>query len=140
IKWMPISLLTDGDALEKRALKILANEIGYHRVNMSMMLAGAGWAVFASRFLAPRASPRMLIGVLSGVIAYAQALTGGRMGYVSWAAVGLMLATIRTRALLVVGPVLVLGLLVLVPAAAQRMLEGFDASTSDYAAYADQRL
>ena len=41
-------MLTNGDELQERALKILVNEIGYHRVTMSMMLAGASWAVFAS--------------------------------------------------------------------------------------------
>ena len=48
---MPIDYALSGDQLEARSRKILANEIGYHRVNLSMMLAGASWAIFAARAL-----------------------------------------------------------------------------------------
>jgi O-antigen ligase len=127
IKWMPMDLLTNGEALQQRALKILVNEVGYSRVNMSMMLAGAGWAVFSVRFLTPRRRTWLLAVVGFGVIAYAQALTGGRMGYVAWAAVGLILCTIRGRGMLLLAPVFVLAVAVAVPAAKDRLLEGFDA-------------
>ena len=132
IKWMPLEMLTSGAELERRALKILVNEIGYHRVNMSMMLAAASWAVFASRALVTDWRHRAFVVLAAATVVYAQALTGGRMGYVTWAAVGLVLCCIRDRALLAVGPVAVAAILFVVPAAGQRMLEGFDPSTSDY--------
>ncbi|MCC7416117.1 MAG: O-antigen ligase family protein [Acidobacteria bacterium] len=133
IKWMPIGLLSDGEALEQRALKILQNEIGYQRVNMSMMLAGAGWAVLATRSLAATWRMRLGIVALFLVIAYAQAVTGGRMGYVAWAAVGLGMCLIRGRSLLLLAPVVVLAVQLLVPAAGQRLLQGVDDNgASDY--------
>ncbi len=49
IRWMPLSAIADGDALTERSLKILSNEVGYHRVNLAVLLAGAVWAVFAAR-------------------------------------------------------------------------------------------
>ena len=133
IKWMPLGLLTSGDELERRALKILVNEIGYHRVNMSMMLAAASWAIFASRVLCRDWRQRAFMILAAAIVVYAQVLTGGRMGYVTWAAIGLVLCCIRDRALLAAAPVLVAALLVAVPAAGERMLEGFDSSTFDYA-------
>lgn len=133
IKWMPLGLLTDGEALERRALKILVNEVGYHRVNMSMMLAGAAWAIFASRHLAATMVQRLGVVALSGTVVFAQALTGGRMGYVTWGAVGLILCTIRGRGMLLAAPVVVMAISFVVPAAADRLAQGFDPSTSEYA-------
>ncbi|MET0554051.1 MAG: O-antigen ligase domain-containing protein, partial [Vicinamibacteria bacterium] len=51
IKWMPIDYALSGDQLEARSGKILTREVGYHRVNLSMMLAGASWALFSARTL-----------------------------------------------------------------------------------------
>ena len=48
IRWMPLSAALTGGELSARSLKVLLNEIGFHRVNLSMMLAGAFW-----RFLRP---------------------------------------------------------------------------------------
>lgn len=132
IKWMPLELLGSGDELERRAQKILVNEIGYHRVNLSMMLAAASWAMFASRGLFADWRQRALVVIASGTVVFAQALTGGRMGYVTWAAIGLVLCSIRNRTLLATAPVLVAAVLLAVPAVGERMREGFDPGTSDY--------
>jgi O-antigen ligase len=139
IKWMPFSLLTNGEALQQRALKILVNEIGYHRVTMSMMLAGASWAVFSARWLVTNRRHRQLMFAAAGAIVFAQALTGGRMGYVTWAIIGLTLLTIRDRAFLLLGPVVVAAVFLIVPAAGERLLQGFDPSTSVYSAELDRR-
>lgn len=132
IKWMPMEMLTNGDALQERALKILVNEIGFHRVTMSMMLAGASWAVFAARGLVADRRGRVLIYVAAAAIVLAQALTGGRMGYVTWAAIGLVLFLIRDRAALLLAPFAVAGVLLLVPAAGERLMQGFEPSTAEY--------
>ena len=47
IRWMPPSAALSGEGLSRRSLKIISNEVGYSRVNMSRMLAGASWAVLA---------------------------------------------------------------------------------------------
>jgi O-antigen ligase len=90
--------------------------------------------VYASRDLVSRHWLKLLVVALAGTIVFAQALTGGRMGYVTWAVVGLILCSIRGRWLLVAGPVLAVALLAVVPAAADRLLQGFDPSTSEYGA------
>jgi O-antigen ligase len=59
------------------------------------------------------------------VILYAQALTGGRAGYGTWLAVGLALSLMRARRYLLIIPAVAAMVLALVPAARERMLQGF---------------
>lgn len=131
IKWMPLSYALDGESLSSRSLKILTNEVGYHRVNISAMLAGASWAIFATRPLALVTWQRAAILAATVSVAYAQALTAGRAGYVTWAAVGFILCSMRWRKYLLAVPVLAIGVAVLAPGVTQRMLEGFTASSRD---------
>jgi len=143
IRWMPASSIIAGDDLSTRSLKILSNEVGYHRVNLSMMLAGAFWAMWVvSHVQIGWLSPR-LFTVASVITFYAQALTAGRMGYVTWAILGLFLSLVRWRKYLIAAPVLV-PLIVLVittvtPGVAERLLQGFSKETVDRARPIDKR-
>lgn len=139
IKWMPLSEVGSGAALSDRSLKILVNEIGYHRVNMSMMLAGGAWAVLAARVLAKNAVSAFFIVLASFSIVFAQALTGGRMGYGTWAMVGLILCLVRWRKLLLLGPVFAVVAMILVPGAVSRMTQGFTGESRDYNPVVEQR-
>ena len=125
IRWMPLSSAMSGEALSDRSVKILVNEVGYHRVNLSVMLAGASWAIFATRSLARRRVRSILIMLASLATLFAQALTGGRAGYAAWGVVGLALCTVRWRRYLLLVPVVALGSVMLVPGVAERMFEGF---------------
>jgi O-antigen ligase len=140
IRWMPLSSALSGDALSDRAVKILMNEVGYHRVNMSAMLAGASWALFALRPLASSNALRgwMLLGCV--MIVFAQALTGGRAGYVTFALVGLVLCLLRWRAYLLLTPVVVVGILAVAPGVTQRMLQGFTPDSRDASSRLEQVL
>lgn len=128
IRWMPPSAVVSGADLAARSLKLLGKEIGYHRVNLSTMLAGASWAIFAARGLPRQRFLSVLVVVAAGLTAYAQAVTGGRAGYVAWAVAGLMLGLLRWRRYLFVAPLAVMGLLSLVPGMRERMLTGIDTS------------
>ncbi len=138
IKWMPLSEAGSGSALSDRSLKILLNEIGYHRVNMSMMLAGAAWAVLATRILVKNPVGLVLVVLASFTIVFAQALTGGRTGYATWALVGFILCVIRWRKLLLLVPVFAVIIMIAVPGAVGRMTKGFTAETRDTNAYLDR--
>jgi O-antigen ligase len=124
IRWMPMSAALSGQELSERSAKILLNEIGYHRVNLSMMLAGASWAIFATRPLAKRRSLQVLIVAATLTVAYAQGLTGGRMGYVTWGVVGFTLCAVRWRKYLLAAPLVAVAFMVIVPGMAERMLQG----------------
>lgn len=130
IWWMPASSAVNAAALEARSRKIIANEIGYSRVNMSMMLSGASWAVLSTLPLARSRFQRTLVVGGFLLIAYAQALTGGRMGYATWGLVGLILCGLRWRKFLLLIPVFVLVLAVTVPGVMERMLSGFNERTA----------
>ena len=54
IRWMPLSTLTTGADLGARSLKILMREVGYHRVNIAVILAG----VVVASMRRPVQSPR----------------------------------------------------------------------------------
>lgn len=132
IRWMPPGAAISGQALTARSQKIILNEIGYHRVNLSMMLAGASWAVFAFRPLLKKGRHLVffvLIAVLS--LVYAQALTAGRAGYVTWGVVGLILCIIRWRKYLFFAPILVIAITLAIPGVVERMSQGFTRETRD---------
>lgn len=136
IRWMPGSAILSGSELSARSAKLLLNEIGYHRVNLSMMLAGAFWAIWATRALATRRSLALLIVAVSLLVAYAQALTAGRMGYVTWGGVGLVLCLVRWRRYLPLVPLVVMLMTWAIPAVEERMLQGF--SKGDFAGERDE--
>lgn len=131
IKWMPPQFALDGVALAHRSLRVLQQNVGFSRVNLSAMLAATSWAIYATKPLFDKPWHRVGVIALSGLTIYAQAMTAGRAGYVTWALVGLVLCAIRWRVFLVVAPILVASLLFLVPGVAGRMTEGFTAETVD---------
>ncbi len=131
IKWMPLDSVRQGGDLAARSLRILVNEVGYHRVNLSAMLAGGSWALLAASAMGSTRSRRWLMVAAGLSVAFAQALTGGRTGYATWGLIGLALGVLRWRGLLLMIPVGVAAVLVIVPGAQQRMFEGFSEESRD---------
>jgi O-antigen ligase len=125
---MPMECATGGQnkAVHHIRLKI-SQEVGYSADDFSTMLAGASWAMVACvpLFLKKWQKGLVIGGTL--LVAYGQALTGGRAGYVAWGAVGLILCAIKWRKYLLLAPVAPFALYVIFPAAAERMLQGFGA-------------
>jgi len=103
---------------------LLLSRTGYHRVNLSMMLAGSSWAVLALRGLTPDRRLHLLAILASVCVLYAQSLTAGRAGYIAWAVTGLVLCVVRWRAYLLVAPALVLALVLFMPSVSERILFG----------------
>ncbi len=120
------SLAVSGESLQRKALKVLPSNVGYHRVNLSMILAGAFWAVFFLKEKATKKQFFFLIIPACLVIFIAQATTGGRMGYVTWATIGGFLALFMWRKYLLLAPFAVLAIILLIPSAIDRLTMGFD--------------
>ena len=131
IRWVPLEYAMEGDKLQARSHKVIAREIGYHRVNMSMMLAGASWAIFVVGATARSWSPRLLLLAASLVVVFGQSLTAGRAGYGTWAVIGLLLCLVRWKRYLFLAPVVALGLVSFVPGVSERMSAGFSEETHD---------
>lgn len=131
IRWMPLNAVISGEELTGRSGKIILNETGYHRVNMSMMLAGASWAIFTLRSLWNNRKQKIFIIAISLTVFFAQALTGGRTGYATWAVIGVVLCLIRWRKHLLVAPLVALSMIWIVPGAMERMSQGFTPESRD---------
>lgn len=143
IRWMPLTALTDSKELELLSRKLLPKEVGFHPVNLSMMFGGAFWAMWVVShtrigFLAPS-----LLTVTSAITFLAQAFTAGRMGYVTWAVLGLFFSVVRWRKYLVAGPVLIpvfiFTITLIAPSAVERLLKGFSKETVDSSRTIDRR-
>jgi O-antigen ligase len=131
IRWMPFDALVSQELLVRRSQKILRAEIGYYRVDLSVMLAGASWALVAAQSLAVSLHRRVLVLISALMVVFAQALTAGRGGYVAWVVAGLTLTLLRWPRYLLLAPVLAIGLS-LVPGVSGRILEGvLNSNTSD---------
>lgn len=131
IRWMPLDTITNGAQLTERSLKILSNEVGYHRVNLAVLLAGAAWAIFAVRPITSSKMRQFWIAAASGATLFGLALTGGRAGYATWVVVGFILAMIRWRKYLFIAPFIVAIVISFVPAVQERFTQGFSADTRD---------
>ena len=99
--------------------------IGYHRCNLSTMLAGASWGILAALPMIRKKKYWVIVLAASGVTAFAQALTGGRAGYAAWGATGLTLCLLKWRKHLILAPVIVILLPIVFPGVVDRMLTGF---------------
>ncbi len=124
VRWMPLSEAGNGGDMAGRASKIIQNEIGYNRVTLSMMLAGASWASLAALPILKKNLHRLALFIAGGTIILGQALTGGRTGYVTWIALGIVLAALRWRKLLLLLPLGVIIIVTALPSVLDRMLQG----------------
>jgi len=113
-----------GERIQRTRLKICSS-IGYSAPNLSTILAGASWGMLAALPLARKKKHTLAILAAAGVIAFGQALTGGRAGYAAWGATGVMLCLLKWRKYLLLGPVLAILLPILLPGTVDRMLYGF---------------
>lgn len=124
VRWMPLSEMGGSADMASRASKLIQNEIGYNRVTLSMMLAGASWSTLAALPLLRKNTHRLILLAAGVTIILGQALTGGRTGYVTWVAIGIALAGLRWRKLLLILPVGLAIIATTMPSVRDRMLQG----------------
>jgi O-antigen ligase len=120
----PGAAFGDVEVLNHLRIK-LGRYLGYSACDISAMLAGASWATLAALPLFWQKKYQAIGIVVAGVVAYGQALTGGRAGFLAWGATGLILCLLKWRRYLILAPVVVILLPVVFPAATTRMLSGF---------------
>jgi len=136
IKWMPLSELGNGAALEQRAIRTLDREIGYFRSDLAVILAGASWAIYSVRHAMKGFFIRSFALASSLACALAVALTGGRIGMAAWVVTALMLAVFRWWRFLVFVPILLVVVITNVPSVLERFTQGMglgDESSSEEA-------
>ncbi len=122
-KTIPPWKITDVDGLTKYAIK-LDRRVGYHRVDLSAMLAGASWAFISTIILVRKNWQKCGIALAGGMVILGQALTGGRTGYIAWLLIGVFFAFFRWKKLLLVIPIIVILVFTLIPQIRDRILVG----------------
>ncbi len=124
-KAVPPWKIIDVESLSKYAIK-LDRRVGYHRVDLSAMLAGASWAILSVIILARHGWRRVGLLLASGMVLLGLALTGGRAGYMAWLLIGLFFGLFRWRKILIIMPLVVMMLLVFIPQIRERVSVGLE--------------
>jgi len=124
IRRLPFSSVLAGGGTINETRKA-CEDIGYGAVDMSTFLAGACWGIIASQVLVRQRKYKALILAAAGMVAFGQAMTGGRAGYLAWGTIGLLLCLIKWRKYLILVPVILILIPIVLPGAVDRMLEGF---------------
>ena len=126
------SLKISGDALQYKAFKVLSSNVGFHRVNLSMMLSGGFWMVFCMKEYVSSKKFYFLIIPMCLTIFVAQALTGGRMGYVTWAILGFLLCIFKWRKYFLLIPFVIMGIGIIAPSAIDRLTTGLVSNDDEF--------
>ena len=124
------SLELGGDALQHKAIKIISDSVGFHRVNISMMMSGAFWLVFCLKELVNAKCYWLLILPSCLIIFLAMALTGGRTGYGTWAILGGIYCLLKWRKYILLIPLVYMTVIVFAPSAVERLSFGFSSEES----------
>ena len=125
IRRLPIEgAFTDSASITHSRVK-LDRSIGYNACDVSGFLAGVSWGILALTSLIREKKYWVIILAAAGIVAFAQALSGGRAGYLAWGVTGLALCLLRWRKLLILAPVVVILLPIVFPGVVERMLTGF---------------
>jgi len=132
VKAMKLGSLTlGGDDLQRKALKIITNNVGFHRVNISMMMSGAFWLVFCLKEFVSTKYYWFLILPSCFIIFLAMALTGGRTGYGTWAVLGFFYCLFKWRKYILLVPLIYILVLTFAPSAVERLSFGFSSEPSN---------
>src|SRR5262249_17261949 len=115
VRWVVPSGALYGGELSSYTVRTLQREIGYHRNDLSTMLAGVSWALLATMPLVRPLKYRLGILAATFIVLFAQTLTGGRGGYLAWCCVGLTLGFVRWRRYLVLAPLIIILFVSIVP-------------------------
>jgi O-antigen ligase len=132
IECMPLRAAAASAAeLARIAGRDLDRGVGYFRTELSMMLAGASWAILGAIVLLRKRRDQVFMAIAAALVALGQALTGGRAGYVTWGLTGLVLCILRWRRLLPLIPGVVVAVCLFLPSVRDRMLTGFTGSSEN---------
>lgn len=133
LKVMPLTLIADGNTLQKRAVRVMDRDLGFHRNQLGVWMASGFWFVWLYMTeLADRTKKAWMFG-LAMVIFFALIMTGSRGGLLCWGLTGCVFAWVRWRKLLLLGPAIVLVAILFVPALQERITQGL--SQDEVASY-----
>ncbi len=123
VKMVPA--LIGQDSLAERALRVLDRDIGYHRVDAALIMAMIS-AGFMVAIISVQKHTEKMWAIFGFVFsATALALTGGRAGLGAWLVACGVVAAMRQKKLVLIGPVVIMLAVPLIPGLQERIFEGF---------------
>jgi O-antigen ligase len=126
IKVMPLDSLVNGIGILEYRMRI-GKQVGLHANTMAKVLTLTFWSLLATQRLWCRASwSKAAICAAYPITFFGMALCFSRAGYLTWAAVGLVLACVRWRKLLLFGPPGIVLVALFLSGVTERMSMGFD--------------
>ena len=140
VRFMPLSAALGDAAVLERSRISLGRYINYTAVNISAMLAGASWGILTTLALLRTKKLKVVVLAPVLVVVLGQALTGGRAGYLAWAATGLVLCLLKWRRYLLVVPVIAVVVPILMPGVVDRIFLGFGETSPSGESTVDRRV
>ena len=131
IRRIPVSSIATGMELTQKGLKVLNQAFGWSRVNTAMLLAGAPWAFFWATNYVTGGKYRWMPWTFFAIGSLALALTGGRMGWGTWVALGGIYSAWRWRKGILLLPLAMLLVVAFVPSVQQRLMQGLNKSDTE---------
>ncbi|GMU37478.1 MAG: O-antigen ligase family protein [Phycisphaerae bacterium] len=113
-----------------RGRQRLGNEVGLHANQMAWVLAGTFWGLVAMVGLWKRRWMRWATAAAAALPGLATLVVQSRAGYLALGMTGLVMGVVRWRKLLILLPAGALGVLLLVPSVADRLMMGIDPAHS----------
>jgi O-antigen ligase len=125
IQYVPFHTLIGDNNLSEETVNRLRRNVGYHRTDLAVMLAGSFWALLSIKQLFPFRKWWFLL-YTGGLFIFllSLALTGGRGGYLAWVGIGMIFCLFRYRKLLFILPIMIAISLPYAPALVNRITEG----------------
>jgi O-antigen ligase len=134
-----VPLSSAGSLLTMTASRGAFNKaIGYGAVTVAMMMAGGSWAVLSILPLVKRSWHKGMVICGFFMVTFTLILTSGRMGYLTWAMLGMIFGVLRWRRYLLLVPFGIMLVVVVFPGVSQRMLTGFGETNVEGEAYVDE--
>ena len=96
------------------------------------MLSGGFWMVFCMKEYVSSNKFYFAIIPMCLIIFVAQALTGGRMGYVTWAILGFLLCIFKWRKYFLLIPFVIMGIGIIAPSAIDRLTTGLVSNDDEF--------
>ncbi|MFK7913938.1 MAG: O-antigen ligase family protein [Pseudomonadales bacterium] len=124
LKVMPLTLIADGHALQKRAVRVMDRDVGFHRNQLGVWMASGFWFVWLYMTELADRTRKFWMFSLAMLIFFALIMTGSRGGLLCWGLTGCVFAWVRWRKLLLLGPAIVLVAVMLIPALQERVTQG----------------
>ncbi len=127
VKVVPLGTLIDSGRMMLVRKKI-DNEVGLHANDMSKVLLVTFWSIVAAHHLWKGTLQKFGFVIMSGFALVGIAACYSRAGYATFLGVGLIMACVRWRKLLLIGPFALVIFCLVFPSIVERSLMGFESN------------